>query len=299
MHQITAYGGKAGPSPFQQAIVQSPGWVPVIDNNHSEKVLRQFLGILNVSTVEEARKLPSDKLMAGNAYQIAKKAEWGNFVYGPVVDGTFVPELPGQLLQKGKFDHELKVMAGYNANEGLVFTSPDARNSSWVAKLLTTEFPDIKPNVIKFITQTLYPPVYNGTYGYTNSIERTSILLADMIFKCSIDYLNRAFKNQTFAYEFSIPPAIHGQDVLYTYYSNGTMAHDNDISVTNVTVAKVMQDYFSSFVQFGRPKSPLGPVFPQYGRHQQLMNIGEHAIRVTPGTLDNSHCRFWQPAPYH
>lgn len=298
MHQITAYGGKAGPAPFQQAIVQSPGWVPVVDKKHSEKILQQFLGILNVSTIQEARRLPSNKLVAVNAYQIATKAEWGNFVYGPVVDDTFVPALPGQLLQQGKFDRNLSLMVGYNADEGLVFTSPDSRNSSWLAKLLKMEFPEIKPSVTKFITQKLYPPVYNGTYGYANSIQRTSTLMADMIFKCNVDYLNHAFKNQTFAYEFSIPPAIHGQDVLYTYYSNGTLPHNNDISVTNVTVAEVMQDYFTSFVQLGRPKSPLGPIFKQYGQRQQLMDIGNNSIRMKRDTIDNSHCRYWQPAPY-
>ncbi|KAJ5156847.1 hypothetical protein N7492_009650 [Penicillium capsulatum] len=299
MHHITAYGGEAGPSsPFQQAIVQSPGWVPVVDDKQSDQVLKQFLGILNVSTVEQARNLPSEKLMAGNAYQIATKAPWGSFIYGPVVDGTFVPALPGQLLQQGKYDHDLNLMTGYNANEGLVFTSPDSRNSSWLAQYLKTTFPHIKPDIVEYITQELYPPVYDGSHGYTDSIQRTSTLNADMIFKCSIDYLNRAYNNRTFAYEFSVPPAIHGQDVLYTYYSNGTVPHNNDITVTNVTVSQVMQDYFTSFAQFGRPKSPLGPVFEQYGSRQQLMNIGNNTIRTTTDTVGNSHCRFWQPAPY-
>ncbi|KAJ6185857.1 hypothetical protein N7519_007158 [Penicillium mononematosum] len=34
----------------------------------------QFLGILNVSRIEQARKLPSDKLIAANAYQVATKS---------------------------------------------------------------------------------------------------------------------------------------------------------------------------------------------------------------------------------
>lgn len=302
MHQITAYGGKAGPSPFQQAIVQSPGWVPVIDNEHSEKVLQQFLGALNVSSIEEARRLPTNRLIAGNAYQIATKAEWGSFIYGPVVDGSFVPALPGQLLQQGKFDHTLNLMVGYNANEGLVFTSPDSRNSSWLATLLEREYPFITPNVTKYITQQLYPPVYNGSFGYTNPIERAALLMADMIFKCNADYLNRAYQNQTFAYEFSIPPAIHGQDVLYTFYDNSTQplgsANTNGISVTNVTVSQVMQDYFTSFAQFGRPSSPLGPDFERYGQRGQIMNIGNNSIHSALDTVGYSHCRFWQPAPY-
>ena len=36
---------------------------------------------------------------------------------GPVVDGNFVPDLPGKLLLQGAFAKNLKVMVGHNANE--------------------------------------------------------------------------------------------------------------------------------------------------------------------------------------
>lgn len=66
-HQITAYGGHGHRSPFQQAILQSPGWIAV-DEGQQEATLQQFLGLLNVNTIEEARKLPSEKLISANAY---------------------------------------------------------------------------------------------------------------------------------------------------------------------------------------------------------------------------------------
>lgn len=301
MHQITAYGGNAGPSPFQQAILQSPGWVPVIDDEQQERTLQQFLGILNVCTIEEARKLPTEKLIAGNAYQIATKAKYGNFVYGPVVDGTFVPALPGQLLLEGNFDRNLNVMVGHNADEGLVFASPDSRTSSYLVDLLHQEYPHIRPNVTHYITQVLYPPRYDGSYGYTSPLERAAVLISDVIFVCNTDYLNRAYHNQTYAYEFSIPPAVHGQDVLYTFYNNGsgvTGGSDFGISVTNVTVADVMQDYFTSFVETGTPRSSLGPVFHRHAQSGKLMNIGTSAISPMRDPTNSPRCRFWQTAPY-
>lgn len=301
MHQITAYGGNAGPSPFQQAIVQSPGWVPVVDDMQQEQTLQQFLGILNVSTIEKARQLPTEKLIAANAYQVATKSEWGDFVYGPVVDGTFVPALPGQLLQEGNFDRNLKVMVGHNVDEGLVFTSPDARNSSWVATLLREQYPYIRSNVTDYITKVLYPAKYGGSYGYTNPIERAAALISELIFVCNTDYLNRAYHGQTYAYEFSVPPAVHGQDVLYTFHSNGSdglSSAADGLSVTNVTIAEVMQDYFTSFVQTGTPKSSLGPKFPRHGLRGELMNIGNATIQPMRDTSNNPRCRFWQSAPY-
>lgn len=298
MHQVTAYGGNAGPSPFKQAIIQSPGWSPIMDDEQPEQILQQFLGILNVSTIEEARNLSSEKLIAANSYQIATKSEYGSFIYGPVVDGSFVPALPGKLLAEGNFDRNLNIMVGHNADEGLVFTSPDSRNESGLTALLHQQFPYMKKNVSDYISTVLYPPKYDGSYGYTNSLTRTALAISDLVFVCNTDYFNRAFHNQTFAYEFSIPPALHGQDVSYTFYNNGSSATGSLLGVQNVTVTEVMQDYFTSFAQYGEPRSPLGPAFHRYGQRGSLMNIGNHIISPERDPTDNPRCRFWQTAPF-
>jgi carboxylesterase type B len=298
MHQVTAYGGNAGPSPFKQAILQSPGWIPITDGEQPEQTLQQFLGILNVSTIEEARKLSSERLISANAYQIATKSQWGSFIYGPVVDGSFVPQLPGKLLAEGNFDRNLNIMVGHNADEGLVFTSPDSRNESGLAALLHQQFPYMKKNVSDYISNVLYPPKYDGSYGYTSPVTRTALAISDLIFVCNTDYFNRAYHNQTFAYEFSIPPALHGQDVQYTFYNNGSSATGSFLSVQNITVAEVMQDYFTSFAQCGEPRSPLGPAFHRYSQRGSLMNIGNHTISPERDPTDNPRCRFWQTAPF-
>ncbi|KAJ5174215.1 uncharacterized protein N7482_000092 [Penicillium canariense] len=260
MHQVTAYGGNAGPSPFQQAILQSPGWVPIMDDEQTEKTLQQFLGILNVSTIEEARNLSSAKLIAANAYQVATQSVYGGFTYGPVVDGSFVPAMPGQLLAQGNFDHNLNIMVGHNADEGLEFTSPDSRSSTGLDVVLQAQFPKMKQTVREQISAVLYPPTYDGSYGYTSPLTRTALVISDAIFVCNTDYFNRAYHNQTYAYEFSIAPALHGQDTQYTFYNKGSSAAAASlVSVSNATVAQVMQDYFTSFAQSGRPSSPLAP----------------------------------------
>jgi carboxylesterase type B len=299
LHQITAYGGTRGGSPFQQAILQSPGWVPIISEEQQEETLQQFLGILNVSTIEQARKLPSDKLIAANAYQVATKSQWGQFTYGPVVDGEFVPALPGQLLLSGDFDHNLNIMVGHNANEGLVFTSPDSVNSTGLGKQMLTLAPDVPKNVSDYVLDVLYPPVYNGSYGYTDSVSRTSLAISDLIFQCNTDYINRAFYNETYAYAFSMPPALHGQDVSYTFYNNETTSGSSLSGVANATVALAMQDYFTSFVQHGVPKSHLAPAFRHHGSRAQLINFGNNTIQQTQDPTNNPRCQFWQPAPYY
>ena len=86
------------------------------------------LGILSVKTIEVARKLPLGKLIAVNAFQVYYSPR-ASFTYDPVVDGSFVPDFAWRLLLESKFDHDVNVMTGHNSNEGLLFTSPNNRQS--------------------------------------------------------------------------------------------------------------------------------------------------------------------------
>lgn len=300
MHQITAYGGTKGPSPFQQAILQSPGWAPLPAEDEQEATLQQFLRFLNVSTVAEARRLPSEKLIAANAYQVAVTSRYGSYTYGPAVDGTFVPELPGKLLLEGRFDKSLGVMLGHNANEGLVFTPPASNSSKAYASLLKGNFPGIKQGALDYVSETLYPPVYNGTYGYKNPIQRFALTAADVVFQCNTDYFNRAFHGESYAYMFDIPPALHGYDIPYTFYNpaGSKNASSSSRSVTNQLVAFALQDYIAGFAQDGQPVSNIGPVFRQSGHNHTLQKLGPVNISAVRDPTANPRCRFWQTAPY-
>jgi len=115
MHQITAYGGKRT-VPFQQAIPQSPGWQPFVSDAQVNEISAMFFGLLNVSSLDQARKLPFATLALANTIQVGL-SPYGSFTYGPVVDGAFVPALPGQLLARGHYAKNLNVMVGHNADE--------------------------------------------------------------------------------------------------------------------------------------------------------------------------------------
>lgn len=182
MHQITAFGGLKGPAPFQQAVLQSPGFQNIASNLQQETTFDAFLSLLNVSTIEEARQLPSSALIKANIIQVANSS-YGDFSFGPVVDGLFAPAIPGKLLLQGSYDHTLTLMLGHNADEGLEFTNP--ANDISFNTYLSSAFPTINTNVANYVEDVLYPPTMPGTLGttgYSDETGRVVLLISESTF---------------------------------------------------------------------------------------------------------------------
>lgn len=73
-------------------------------------------------------------------------------------------------------------MLGHNTNEGLLFTNPAIANNSAVDNDILLDFPDINTAVRAYIENVLYPPVFDGTYGYKDEISRTALRIAESTF---------------------------------------------------------------------------------------------------------------------
>lgn len=127
--------------------------------------------------------------MQANIQQVGASA-YGQFTYNPVLDGLFAPGIPGKLLLQGSFDLSVKVMLGYNANEGLVFTSPFLPNDTAYDAYVETSFPDISPPVADYVQNELYPAPSDNT-PYEDNIGRSSVTVADSSFVCNTVYLER------------------------------------------------------------------------------------------------------------
>lgn len=182
MHQITAFGGLRGPAPFQQAILQSPAFENVASSFDQQQTFEKFLSLLKVKTIAEARHLPSSAVILANSIQVGL-AEYGLFAFGPVVDGLFTPALPGRLLLQGSFDKTVKVLNGHNTDEGLLFTDPAFQRDTALEPALRSRFPGIQTSVVDYIEKVLYPPVYDGSHGYTDRIGRVGLLTSDWAFQ--------------------------------------------------------------------------------------------------------------------
>ena len=294
MHQITAYGGSQGPSPFQRAIPQSPGFDPVTDGRQQDATFQRFLELANATTVEELKTKSSDELIRANFWHVYA-SEYGQFTYGPVVDGSFVPAQPAELLATGRFDKNVSVMVGHNANEGIYFTDPGLKTDADIRSNLVSLFPYASNASLDYITNVLYPPVFDGSQAYTDQVQRADAVISEVIFTCNTNYLDRAYNNETYAYLFAIYPAFHGDDVGFTYWDRGAVS-SIPTEMTNATVAVALQDFIASFTLDGVPVASEENVrSPQkYGDEAHILILGDNDIYDWTDPTNNPRCLWWQ-----
>lgn len=151
--------------------------------------------------------------------------------FGPTVDSAFVPKLLGELLLHGQFDKSLKVMVGRNLNEGLSFSPRFIQNDTTFVNYVRQSLPAATTAMINYITEAMYPPVFDGSYGYTDQLGRTSLMLSELSFTCNTHYLDLAYLNKTYSYYFTVPPGLHGEDVAYTFFNGDTTTSDEGLPV--------------------------------------------------------------------
>lgn len=309
MHQITAFGGQQGVS-FQRAIPQSPGWFPVQTPYSQENITQRYYNALNVTSLAEARAASSAAVIEANLLTVYAST-YGQFTFGPVVDGIFVPNQPGlSLLTHTAYAQNVSVMAGHNTNEGPLFTPPYVRTDDEVKAYLKANFPGAVPSILDAVVTKYYPPVYDGTYPWTSPITRTIQIVTEQIFTCNTDYLARAYDNQTHNYQFAVYPAVHGQDIASTFYlGEGTNLTQGIVG----PVADALQTYIVNFAMTGDPNSPALmsasgaiPYFPIQGDNatEMVLNytIGASGVQPLIGVgVDptvNERCVFWQKGLY-
>ncbi|BFZ61486.1 hypothetical protein YB2330_002552 [Saitoella coloradoensis] len=286
MHQLTAYGSTDSP-PFQKMIPQSPGWAPQYSPRLLEAQYQTLQIAANCTSLQCLKDAPAEVLAAAS-YEIVTNAPYGSFVFGPAVDGTFVPALPGYLLLIGAFPKNVQMMSGHNADEGYIFTpkniSTETDFETYVYETTSTTNPAVVAEIVS-----LYPPPSNST-PYTSNFERATLLTSELIFTCNTRYLAIAFGNNTYNYLFNVPPALHGQDIVYTFGAGA-----------NQTVTAALEGYLTSFARFGNPSDGRAagtPEFPIYGDAANLLELGIDGFPVVADSNANARCEFWQKALY-
>lgn len=202
MHQITSYGGRKPRAPFRQAILQSSGVLPVVTRTGQEATFQNTLKHASlvagrqIISLQQLRKLTFEQLHAVNYLTVAR-SPYGMFTFGPSIDKQIVPMLPGQLLRSGSLDKSLRVMTSHTQNEGSLFANPFITNETAFTEHVRHTFPGASQASIDYVTRDLYPPVFDGSNGYTTQFERTSLLGSEVFFSCNTRYMSVALDKKT------------------------------------------------------------------------------------------------------
>ena len=187
-------------------------------------------------------------------------------------------------------------MVGHNLNEGHGYTSPTATTSDALGAFMSLYLPAAAPSVISYIASTLYPPVYDGTFGYTSPFDRLNLAISEMMISCNARFLSTAFSSKAYCYFFTGGTGYHGADLAYTFFNEGD-------SGVNATLAKAMQHYFTAFAATSLPggltktNSNL-PEFLPYEDGATLLEFGDAGINRVHDPTENIRCSWWQLGLY-
>lgn len=201
-------------------------------------------------------------------------------------------------------------MIGQCYNEGGDAVERTTIDAAYFERYLDSFMPIAKKDIREHITKNLYPPpspsilgaelsfgIGYPTYSINSPYYSTwsSLLdrfISDAVYICLTNYLAKAFRSQTYAYVFSVPPGTHGIDVPYTFY-NGP-----DPRVFNDSLAKTFQKYLTNFVIHGNPNKPGLPYMPLYGEENLVTNINITSIEPMKDPASKEECSWWQKGLY-
>ncbi|QGI94780.1 hypothetical protein CEK26_007849 [Fusarium fujikuroi] len=292
-HHLTAFGGKDERTLFQRAIPQSTGWVHIADDKLENDVVDKFLALAKVSDLEAARKLSTEDVQKANRLLISNSA-WGTSTAGPFVDGLYVPENPDKLFAEGRHIQNVDLLIGFNEDEGLIFTSPESSDDAGYRKFLESTYSNASPETLDHIEKTLYPPVFDGSHGYTNQTDRASITKAESEFTCKYGYLQAAYGSRAKSYRFNVYPGLHGSEMHYTFYNGPDRNPEADEAI-----AVGFQELLTSFAVTGNATSLAAPQgVPVYGGERRMLYIGNEGFGIATDETVPERCKFWQSGIY-
>lgn len=244
-----------------------------------------------------------------NATQIISST---GLAWGPVIDGTVIPESPADALAAGRYNH-VPLIEGTNLNEGRLFVALVYN----LAKLgpatpadLRATIPVLasyggKPNVPAL--EAAYPPASS-----TDADLALSSVYTDGIFACSALHVAQDVTAQpreaVYQYEFADPNPpgsgidplmplgdFHGSELPYLFSKEQGLPSPT-LTAAQQRLSDQMIRYWTTFARTGNPNAPGTPAWPAFTTTSpHVQELTSHGSAPLPGSAfsANHHCQLW------
>ncbi|VUC31343.1 unnamed protein product [Clonostachys rosea] len=272
-------------APFAQAIVQSPALVSNLQA--PESGYSRFLSQLNVSSLADARKLPSETIIRGNADNLASAPDT-TYIYTPVFDSKTAPDTLYNSFKKGAFDKSVKVLAAHNSFEGGFFFDPTIKTKEQFDSWIQNSLAGFTKNDREHLAKNLYP--FNAFLGDVVQGSRQRAIWGESVIDCTFLTAHQAFGGNSYAYYFDVSPGFHIQDLKYTF-------NDPTSPAPRPIAQDILQRAIASFTINGEPVTKSNgtyEAFPTWGTEKSLVRISGDGFSIDKSVVNETRCAWWQ-----
>ncbi|EAA26865.2 hypothetical protein GE21DRAFT_5167 [Neurospora crassa] len=254
MYHNLAVNGTLGPLLFDKSIVNSP-YLP-FQYNYNDAIptsryyaFAQAAGCPSSGDVFACLQSKDSATLQQANYVVTNQAPHGYWAFYPVTDHAYIMSLASQQLAD-KQVNGMKLLVGFNANEGPLFVPNNIDTESQLAEWLKVEFPKLSATQINSIltaNPNSNPTNRAGPFFETNGLSGANALnmsggangqqqrgyniYAEATFVCPAYWFASAFTGSSakkaYTYQYSVPFARHGTDIA-GYFGPQTENQSND-----------------------------------------------------------------------
>ncbi|KAK3670089.1 hypothetical protein LTR78_010029 [Recurvomyces mirabilis] len=298
LNQMILYGGEDNP-PFQAVISERP-WVQEYHNNSVLEI--QFRELLNATrcadlaclrTINETQLNVGQQLALVNGYRNHPQLyAFGDYWYGPTIDGQTVRDFPSRELANGHFT-KVPLLVDTEGYEGFLFSNQSQRTIMEETADLQFLFPYAKNS---FFTR-LYE-VYPAS-AFNSTLFQRQTIYGDYIINCPTYYMASAVSDAGLpAYKlvFNAGTELHGATRPFLHNTNAS-------TINNATLALIMKDWYLSFAinqdpnqqSFSNATKPYWPAYNLQGSSNFIvMDVNYTMIGPVQDFWASSGCDFFR-----
>lgn len=228
---------------YSGIILESGGFQCIRDTITAKAIRKRVMDRLGLQNPVELLDQPTDKLMTAQA-AVLGGAKGTNY-FGPVMDGIILKDSPYTYVDKQGRDM-VHYLLGANEQESKIFMDMDKRlyhpDSAVIADWFGVNYPYCLSDYRKA----------RQRFGKGKDTLAAATVLSQYMYQMHTgrlaDHLAKAGR-ATWVYRYQYPPAYHGSELRYVWYSPEREHYEAQEEV----FAKALHQYWVQFIRDGRP----------------------------------------------